>query len=171
MTDTVRKIIFEALRYGDGLSMPNNSAEDAHGIVDCILAKLASDGLTISRTEAPDEALRRVVDDEQLAALYWECDPHGDTNELALKIWECLRRARTALSSPSGWRPMSTAPQDGTCIIVYWVDQEVTEVAHFTDLHDDEGPQWYTLAADYLPVKQLSHWQPLPSSPTGGRET
>lgn len=66
-----------------------------------------------------------------------------------------------------GWRPIETAPKDGTEIIVWWKDQEIQIMAAYTDILDGEGFNWYSGHADYLPEAQLTHWIPLPEPPKG----
>lgn len=77
---------------------------------------------------------------------------------------------RTALAAEadrvSGWRPISTAPKDGTYLLAYWGQVENAEngpanygVAFFCGglwRNVDDDDDWYA---------EPTHWQPLPARP------
>lgn len=60
-----------------------------------------------------------------------------------------------------GWKPIETAPRDGTEILV-WNGTSILVVTHAYD--DDDGtPVWFPDARPYV---RASHWMPLPPPPT-----
>lgn len=75
-----------------------------------------------------------------------------------------------------GWRPIDTAPKDGTVIDLWvdWPDREGGRLANakWTDDHASKGkigfdwigPDRFPLAA-YVAKPKATHWMPLPSPP------
>lgn len=76
------------------------------------------------------------------------------------------------------WRDISTAPDDGTPIILSNIDDGYVEFGHFvspfemTEDSDDETPDWFTTEGDYLGSGGVAstaptHWKPKPQHPEG----
>ena len=64
------------------------------------------------------------------------------------------------------WQPIETCPKnEREAVLVYWAPHKSIQMAWWGDLYDDEGLNWYTDNADYLPEDQLTHWMPLPKPP------
>lgn len=64
---------------------------------------------------------------------------------------------------------MSTAPQDGTPVLVYRDDAGVF-MAHFVAAavfvkDGDDTPQWWTIEGQDLATEMPSHWMPMPTPP------
>lgn len=77
-----------------------------------------------------------------------------------------LARAGEAVASSRGWQPISSAPKDGSTIILRSGD--VVDTGHWTDnFHTSrpwQGWTWHTLVTKAT-AKQPSHWMPLPVPP------
>ena len=65
-----------------------------------------------------------------------------------------------------GWQPMTTAPRDGTRVLVW----SATEAAyHVLSFDKTPPPGWMSQGGDYVVFEDqepLSHWMALPSPPT-----
>ena len=59
-----------------------------------------------------------------------------------------------------GWRPISTAPRDGTEVLA-----DTSGLGRVVVYWDDEESQWGT-GLGYLDRGAPTHWMPLPPSPT-----
>jgi len=57
-----------------------------------------------------------------------------------------------------GWKPISTAPKDGTEILGYWARSKVYGLTEW------RGDGWIDEEGD--PVSDPTHWMPLPEPPT-----
>ena len=76
-----------------------------------------------------------------------------------------------------GWRDISTAPKDGTWVLVGFPsaggEQFIQSVARWRDDIDDPGfPAWFdgsvgNWGMEYYLALKPSHWQPLPPPPAG----
>ena len=64
---------------------------------------------------------------------------------------------RQSIPCTYGWRPIETAPKDGTVIIVYAPD--FFQTAAWTD------EKWTNAANSWL--EDVTHWMPLPQPPEG----
>ena len=103
----------------------------------------------------------------------------------AFEVYEAIR----TLSSPDhiadagkvegdGWKPIESAPKDGTVILVYREDagvftaHYVEEDAHLSSImNPPEGDfYWFSTAGDDLTNDMPTHWRPLPSAPSEGAE-
>ena len=71
----------------------------------------------------------------------------------------------------SEWQPMSTAPRDGTRVLVW----SPTEGAyHVLSFDSAPPPGWMSQDGDYVVFEDqepLSHWLPLPAPPTTNDNT
>jgi hypothetical protein len=81
---------------------------------------------------------------------------------------EKVQRALTQPAIPEGWRDISTAPKDGTKIILYpFMQSNKIFVGYFTDLYD--SGVWYATEHGHLNgMLKPTHWQPLPAAPVSG---
>lgn len=70
------------------------------------------------------------------------------------ELANALREALTA----SLWRPIETAPRDGTRVLVCWQDTGVVESAEYT-----QGAGWTGAACFW--IRDPTHWQPRPEVP------
>ena len=72
-----------------------------------------------------------------------------------------------ALRPATEWRPISTAPRDGTRVLV-WSDADGAWPAEWRPA-GDYGPGWYPSAGDGTGgdwgITDATHWQPLPTRP------
>ena len=67
------------------------------------------------------------------------------------------------------WQPIATAPRDGTVIDVWYWDARITDVFwHKADVgYAYEGWMYYNVTDwDRLDNECITHWMPLPESPT-----
>lgn len=74
-------------------------------------------------------------------------------------------------ADPNGWRPIETAPKDGTLVLIF---AALGNPAAFEGVllaaygrTDDNGEDWWALDSGGW-VKSPSHWMPLPPPPTDG---
>lgn len=68
----------------------------------------------------------------------------------------------------TAWQPMSTAPRDGTRVLVWSATERAYHVLSFDN---SPPPGWMSQAGDYVVFEDqesLSHWMPLPAPPRGG---
>lgn len=70
----------------------------------------------------------------------------------------------------AAWRPIETAPKDGTPIICFTPDENFSEKTGFDLIwwEPSEGA-WFYGAADFFSASP-THWIPLPRSPQSGAE-
>jgi len=71
------------------------------------------------------------------------------------------------------WRPINTAPKDGSWILAFDPDEDggLIRVVHWSDaLWTKEGEDWVTDALgpcpDVMELTGATHWMPLPLPPT-----
>lgn len=109
------------------------------------------------------EALHEIVwAARRMADKLWLDDDHYLVEAIA---------AYDAAEKDDGWRPIETAPRDGTYILLCFQPP-------FTDTHSpgvsvgcwaDSGKWWLTsIWAATTPHKQPTHWRPLPPPPRAG---
>lgn len=67
-------------------------------------------------------------------------------------------RARVAELDDGGWRPIETAPEDGTSVLI-WDGRRVSQSEYITS-HHFSG--WMTC---YMGRPEPTHWRPLPAPP------
>ena len=82
---------------------------------------------------------------------------------------EDAERLIAAAPCPSGWRPIETAPKDGTQVLVFSGHSEDTRgngsgiyIAGWSD--DPLGGDFYEFIDSPSPLEP-SHWQPRPAAP------
>lgn len=59
------------------------------------------------------------------------------------------------------WQPISTAPKDGTSILIFEADQGATGTVRVARWRDDTIPMGWTGSE-----QEPSHWLPLPQPPS-----
>jgi len=91
----------------------------------------------------------------------------------ALRAYRAMIAAAPVPSSHgNAWRPIESAPDDGTKFDGWQRDERVTDM-YWSDIQDawcvdgDYGPEEPTPLAIYPPV---THWMPLPVAPSEGVE-
>ncbi len=98
------------------------------------------------------------------------------------RVGSWIKRIDAALSSPDhadagkvegdGWRPIETAPKDGTIVLLGWNDPDIEEIGAVAGWYEG-GPSdkcWYD---QYHEPVTATHWmplRPLPSAPSEGAE-
>jgi len=106
-----------------------------------------------------------------------------------MKEQQWLAQARAALeayrSQPDGWRPIETAPKDGTCVLLGEYVYNNTWAGFLPEPYDDDEDEWKTYfyqfvggwvendydkpcwrAAEYHAFgHNPTHWMPLPAPP------
>lgn len=73
----------------------------------------------------------------------------------------------TPRSSPdSGWRPIETAPKDGTRVWLYYPDayKDDRQVVGWYDRDIRDGDRWVD-HADAMEFSEPTHWMPRPEPP------
>ena len=84
----------------------------------------------------------------------WD-EEHGDQTETG-----CIFIAREILQAVPGWRPIETAPKDGTKLWGYCRNGRQMEVWWHLNFPQ---PEYWTDEADSEP--EPTHWMPLPEGP------
>lgn len=92
-----------------------------------------------------------------------------DANSPFDKADKTIRAVLKSQQQPvlDGWKPIKTAPKDGTMFIGWDVLNGCTTIAFF-NTHDDPTFNGFFHDSDWLGGAKLSHWQPLPSPPEHG---
>lgn len=91
-----------------------------------------------------------------------------------LETIKALKAERDALLEARAWRPFSTAPKDGSEIMV-WREDSGVFIALFTNSHVDDDdddnysgdPCWFSDSGEDLTGCLPTHWMPLPEPPKG----
>ena len=192
MTDeTVREILAKAFnpyrgqQISDGQSKA--SGKWALACAESAIEALTAAGYTITRTDAPD-ALREAQQIRWRIEAIERAMANDDWTPQA-KLNAIRDIAHAALASPKGeaWRPIETAPKDGTEILLCRPSDYDACVGKFTDLdefltkheretvdYDDDAlysKDWWCY--DQTGLVRLeddvppTHWMPLPSPPNG----
>lgn len=86
---------------------------------------------------------------------------------------DCLRCAMDALTAAldaDGWRPIETAPKDGTSILVCDVKSDSVDQVEWSTEFDDDG-MWHATGGKRKTGNSLGYqaklWMPLPRPPKG----
>ena len=82
--------------------------------------------------------------------------PRIDMTELERK--KLADAGRQSIACTHGWRPIETAPKDGTQVLVH--DCGEIKVAFFREMYG----HW---SDGYEGINTPTHWQPLPKPPQG----
>jgi hypothetical protein len=101
----------------------------------------------------------------------YDSDELQDAPGYFLKKSDVLEMLAAMTPTPTpGWRDISTAPKDGTFILIYPSSCWVEDVEHDYEVSywDEDFGRWHfsALPDDYTGP---THWQPLPPAPTGDR--
>jgi len=91
----------------------------------------------------------------------WTAAISKGTDPTAANI-QNLARCYKELRKQTEWRPIETAPRDGTWIIAASDELGVCIVQHI------EG-DWYGDSSSGEPIDDLTHWLPLPTPPNPDR--
>ncbi len=104
----------------------------------------------------------------------WHGEYHDGEIQLGWMAWqEALKRCAASTVAPEGWRPIESAPKDGTSILAWfsWFGGQC-EVCSWAD--DKQGkpprPYWSAISERTFGVRharesQPKYWQPLPPPP------
>lgn len=83
------------------------------------------------------------------------------------KAIRAFARHRQSAERGEAWRPIETAPKDGTWFLAYWPVQTFEDRIQTTRwLHGDCR---FVDASDFMDHIQPTHWQPLPTPPEAVR--
>lgn len=109
-----------------------------------------------SRTTAPD--INKVIPDEIGRLVAWLDEYAREGMHPNLRALATAIRSLLAERERNGWKPIESAPKDGTFILAFCVGGEIPAIIHWTgnlweDCDESRG--------HFLP----RHWQPLPSPP------
>ena len=122
---------------------------------------------------APTAALNKLV-------AKWRRYAEGNFDDAANARSRCAGELEQALAAlpASGWRPIETAPKDGTHIVAV-VAGFVPAVARWTNEFRPDGafewmdPEMFAAESHWEEVLEITdpweptHWMPLPAAPTG----
>jgi hypothetical protein len=93
--------------------------------------------------------------------------PAGTVPRSDAQIEAAWSELKAALSSaPQGWRPIETAPKDGT--LVWGADARIPYPIYYSirwQHHGSHGAGWYTSWDATYVSGAATHWQPLPAAP------
>ena len=107
------------------------------------------------------EKLRAAL--ERLLRAKNEKDAHGDTpvyQALKAGAWDEARAVLSASQpAPRPWRPIETAPKDGTVVLVFAEERQGLPAFQCTAAHHKDAG-W---CVDEL--REVTHWMPLPPAP------
>ena len=81
--------------------------------------------------------------------------------DLTLTTVECIKK----LKAENEWQPISTAPKDGTVVIVWWWNKVITAWCAGAGLSRDGGDWWRSHAMEVVSTDypRPTHWMPLPN--------
>lgn len=97
---------------------------------------------------------------------------NGVKNSYAGNHWgEYAEQAKAAIAAATEWQDISTAPKDGTVILVnntgdgYRTEDEVIGSAKWSTLFKKEGAWSSNACCDGVSYYTPTHWMPLPPAP------
>ena len=81
------------------------------------------------------------------------------------QIREAITAGRAALAKaePAGWKPIETAPKDGTSFMAGWFDWPSNPGCNMCPVKWHMGAWWESGEDDK--VRTPTHWMPLPAAP------
>lgn len=88
---------------------------------------------------------------------------HGPSCALPREVLELLDLLEAAQKA-SAWQPIETAPEDEE-FLGYKVGIGVIVVLSLDERHPDHDGCTFYNAWDHSPIRDLSHWMPLPPAP------
>lgn len=98
----------------------------------------------------------------------------SDTPPANVESWPVTVEALRGLVD-GGWRPIESAPRDGTVVLVYGCSEDEWEEAHDEPRAPERVPFpayvsiqksiWWMAGGLLQQVKGATHWQPLPPPP------
>lgn len=107
--------------------------------------------------------LHQVADDIEAGA-------HLPTDRQALRDDITARYENTLRSLDDGWRPIESAPKDGTWVLGYWPtvcpQDRINTMQWYVSVFD--GSYWMD-AGNHLDWLEPTHWMPLPALPQDKR--
>ena len=140
---------------------------------------MTHDQLTAIVEERPEFTV-----DEALRIADQNAEAYDKVASVSRTLASEVRRLQAALREREGWRPIETAPRDGSEILLtngevvhegHWVHDEggTTEYrdldGRYVGQHDSDGYiGWIDWGGGMVP--EPTHWMPLPAAPTGGSE-
>lgn len=167
-------------RKNEALAAWNRRAPSADHVPDAgkmvAPATIKADLTVAAAYRAGAEAMRERAAEQVDCGCSWRADALAATNKgerfVACGNDPCgaiEARAIRALPLPaggSGWRPIETAPRDGTAILVF------NDRGHFVAEWNDD---WWSVSDGKmergLRGQEPTHWQPLPAAPEEGEAT
>lgn len=84
---------------------------------------------------------------------------------------ETLKTQRDELLAASQWRPIETAPKDGTDVLCFCVEPEFAEEGNphkefRVCFYGQLQPDYFCWMSHYGYEQRPTHWQPLPNPPS-----
>lgn len=110
--------------------------------------------MTDARIEAAAKAIAEYVYERNGKPMKWE--NMGDNRQ---EVARCYARVSLAAADAANWRPIESAPRDGTRFMIRKTTGHIC-VAFFDD-GEWYGDDWYCVHHD----EYITHWQPLPAPP------
>lgn len=141
-----------------------------------VIEALADNGFVIVASTQLTAALKRADDAEREARTFISSNGSLTTECLQLRADLTAAQATIAtLKEESGWRPIESAPRDGTPLRVLYADGTEESGVYW----QSEGrccvlgaragsyqPGFTSTDAGHLPVDNITHWRPLPAPPS-----
>ena len=80
------------------------------------------------------------------------------------RIFAACEEAQPAVLAVPGWRPIESAPKDGTVIILgYLPNPRIDRHVYEGKWHELQG--WWTSVNGFMVHNDATHWMPLPAAP------
>ena len=89
----------------------------------------------------------------------WQACQICEAHELLFSPEALRDPQRTTMISPCEWRPIKTAPRDGTAVLLFHPAWDMLQVG----VQDDDTEAWQNPCGDLL--RTPTHWMALPSPP------
>ncbi len=92
------------------------------------------------------------------------CFPDAETRAAVVARVEAAYQA--GYEAAREWRPIETAPKDGTRIYLWLADEGFPVLGAWMSHEPDDDPDWYLFEmGTYRWLHDITHWQPLPAPP------